>query len=75
LVAKLAIHPGEDLAKTGYKPDMKTKTLIILLHLLLATKCFKPHIKFLEFCIISFPSLLVIENIQHHFVFKFSNFK
>jgi hypothetical protein len=24
-VAKLAIHPGEDLAKTGYKPDMKTK--------------------------------------------------
>jgi hypothetical protein len=45
LVAKLAIHPGEDLAKTGYKPDMKTKTLIILLHLLLATKCFKPNIK------------------------------
>jgi hypothetical protein len=23
--AKLAIHPGEDLAKTGYKPDMKNQ--------------------------------------------------
>jgi hypothetical protein len=75
LVAKLAIHPGEDLAKTGYKLDMKTKTLIILLHLLLATKCFKPNIKNLELFIISFQSLLVIENIQNHFVFKFFNFK
>jgi hypothetical protein len=52
--AKVAIHPGEDLAKTGYKPDMKTKTLINLLHLLLATNCFKPNIKIWKFLLFLF---------------------
>jgi hypothetical protein len=69
-VAKVAIHPREDLAKTGYKPDMKTKTFN---HpsTSLATKCFKPNIKIWKVFTISYPSLLVIENIQTHFVINF----
>jgi len=40
----VAIHPREDLAKTGYKPDMKNQNFN---HpsTSLATKCVKPKYK------------------------------
>jgi hypothetical protein len=52
-VAKVAIHPREDLAKTGYKPDMKTKILIIFLHLWLQN-ALNPNIKIWKFLLFFF---------------------
>jgi hypothetical protein len=52
-VAKVAIHPREDLAKTGSKPDMKTKTLIISFYIFGYKNALKPNIKLWNFFTIS----------------------
>jgi hypothetical protein len=38
LLKKKCAHPEEDLAKSGYKPNMKHKILIILVYFWLLTE-------------------------------------
>ncbi len=61
----------ENLAKSGYQPEMKYKTLIGLLHFCLHTE--KPNIKIWQFVLI-FPWILAIENLKNHFNFEFLSF-
>ncbi len=64
----MADHPWEDLAKSGYKPNMKYESLIIKLYF--SATNWKPNVEISQFLLIFF-SLVAIENFQIDFIFIF----
>ncbi len=68
------VLPQEDLAKSGYKPNVKYKSLIVLLYIWLHTleTKYKGSDDFLK--IDPSPSLLAIEKLQKLFFYKKFNF-
>jgi len=63
-VEKVTIAPKDDLAKSGYKPPKKYKSLIILLYLWLHNE--NQVYEYGDFYLF-FSSLLAIENLQKQF--------
>jgi hypothetical protein len=61
-------HREEDLAKSGYKSNMKYKYWIILLYIGYTLKTKHKNLR------IFFSSLFVIENLQNRLIFEYFKF-
>jgi hypothetical protein len=70
-VEKVVIIAQEDLAKSGYKPNIKDRSLIILLLFWLHTKNQVQKSGDSNY----FPSHLVIEDLKIHIIFYFRVFE